>query len=154
MPQADPATDGVRDTVGPLPPPAPLSSVPVATPPRSTDVMAGLAPAIHASPASAVLTAWMAGPRPAMTTERGPHREPDSRGLVPGMTTARNMAAADRPQLPRAGRMRTITSTRAISMPAGGCGRLSIISPSPGMSITTFSFSTKKWWWSLVLVSK
>src|ERR1700736_769783 len=52
------------------------------------------------------------------------------------------------------GRTRIITSTRLISVPAGGMGRLVTVSSSPGMSCSLPVTSQKKWWWSEVLVSK
>ena len=47
-----------------------------------------------------------------------------------------------------------ITSTRLISVPAGGIGRLVTLKSSPGMSCSLPVTSQKKWWWSEVLVSK
>src|SRR5580700_806879 len=55
---------------------------------------------------------------------------------------------------PAPGRTRIITSTRLISVPAGGIGRLVTVRSSPGMSCSLPVTSQKKWWWSEVLVSK
>src|SRR5207249_10351149 len=47
-----------------------------------------------------------------------------------------------------------MTSTRRISLPAGGSGSPLTTTASPGMSCKRPLDSQKKWWWSSILVSK